>query len=98
MARAAGAIGRELRALLTNRMVWIWIVVWVATRALIVADVGFWDHVHRLHLQDVANYDTWSHQLTAGSFPSGETWQYPPGAALVMLVPRVGPWSYADSF
>lgn len=99
MARAAGGVlSRELRALLTNRMVWVWVVVWIATRALIVADVGFWDHVHRLRLEDVANYDTWSHQLTAGSFPSGETWQYPPGAALVMLAPRVGPWSYADSF
>jgi hypothetical protein len=80
-------------------MAWIWIGVWVATRALIVADVGFWDHAHRLHLQDVGNYQVWSNHLTdAGSFPSGEAWQYPPGAGLVMLLPRVGFGSYADSF
>lgn len=80
-------------------MVWVWIGVWIATRALIVANVGFWDDVHRLHLQDVGNYEVWSHQLTADhAFPSGEAWQYPPGAALVMLLPRIGLAGYADSF
>jgi len=88
-----------LRPLLRNRTLWIWIGVWVATRALILADVGFWDDVHRLHLQDVGNYQAWSNQLTRdGAFPSGEAWQYPPGAALVMLLPRVGFGSCADSF
>src|SRR4051794_18670564 len=99
MAEAAGGAVRGLRPLLTNRMVWIWVGVWVATRALILADVGFWDHVHRLHLQDVSNYDVWSHHLTRdGTFPSGEAWQYPPGAAMVMLLPRIGFADYGESF
>jgi hypothetical protein len=79
--------------------VWIGAGVWIATRALIVADVGFWDHAHQLRLQDVGNYQAWSHQLISdGAFPSGEAWQYPPGAALVMLVPRIGFGDYAESF
>jgi glycosyl transferase family 87 len=65
--------------------------VWLATRALVVVDVS--------HLQDVNNYEAWSHYLTAhGTMPSGRSWQYPPGAAFLMLVPRLGPGSYGDSF
>jgi len=65
--------------------------VWIATRALVVVDVS--------HLQDVNNYEAWSHYLTAhGAMPSGGSWQYPPGAAFLMLVPRLGPGSYGDSF
>jgi hypothetical protein len=79
-------------------LVWIWLSVWIATRALIVADVGFW-HDAGPRLQDVNNYEVWSHYLTAhGALPTGEAWQYPPGAAFLMLLPRLGPGTYADSF
>jgi len=78
--------------------VWIWLGVWIATRALVVADVGFW-HDAGPRLQDVNNYEVWSHYLTAHhALPTGEAWQYPPGAAFLMLLPRLGPVSYADSF
>jgi hypothetical protein len=87
-----------VRQIHTHRRVWIWIAVWIATRALIVGDVGFW-HDGGPRLQDVDNYEVWSHYLTAhGALPSGEAWQYPPGAAFLMLLPRLGPGSYADSF
>ncbi|MDH6120582.1 hypothetical protein ABH930_003857 [Kitasatospora sp. GAS204A] len=37
-------------------------------------------------------YEKWSHQLAQGSYPIGDpTWQYPPGAAFVMLAPRLIP-------
>lgn len=81
-----------------NRLFWIWLGVWVATRALIVADVGFW-HDAGPRLQDVNNYEVWSHYLTAqGAIPGGEAWQYPPGAAYLMLLPRLGVGSYGESF
>jgi hypothetical protein len=68
----------------------------LTTRGLVVADVGFWDHPH---LQDVNNYEVWSHYLTARhAIPSGESWQYPPGAAFLMLAPRLGPGAYGESF
>ncbi|HVO55759.1 MAG TPA: glycosyltransferase family 87 protein [Solirubrobacterales bacterium] len=63
--------------------------------------VGFWDHVHALDLQDVIHYDSWSHLIvSAGSLPAGPAWQYPPGAALVMVVPRLALWfsSYGQAF
>lgn len=64
-----------------------------------VADVGFWDDVSRLRLQDVNDYDIWAQYLTTHhAIPSEETWQYPPGAAFLMLLPRLGPGTYGESF
>jgi len=65
--------------------------VWVATRALVVADISHW--------QDVGNYEAWSHYLTAHhAMPGGESWQYPPGAAWLMLLPRLWPGAYGPAF
>jgi Glycosyltransferase family 87 len=88
---------------LGDRKTWIWLgavaAVWLATRALIVADVGFWNHVSNLRLEDVNNYETWSYYLTTHhALPSGESWQYPPGAAFLMLLPRLGPGNYGEAF
>ncbi len=61
--------------------------------------VGFWDQGSELRLQDVNNYEVWSHYLTANqALPGGEAWQYPPGAAFLMLLPRLGPGTYGESF
>jgi hypothetical protein len=81
-----------------NRKTWIWLAVWVLTRALIVAEVGFWAGPHP-HLEDVNNYEVWSHYITShGAFPGGEAWQYPPGAGLLMLLPRLVPTGYGEAF
>jgi Glycosyltransferase family 87 len=82
----------------TSRQIWIWLAVWLATRALIVAEVGFWASPHP-HLQDVGTYETWSHHLTSDhAFPGGDAWQYPPGAGLLMLLPRLAPFGYGQAF
>lgn len=87
-----------MRSLLGDRKHWIWLAVWVASRALIVAEVGFWATAHP-HLQDVNRYQAWSHTLAdAGAFPGGDAWQYPPGAGLPMLIPRVLPGDYLQAF
>jgi len=87
-----------VRSLLGDRKHWIWLAVWVATRALIVAEVGFWATAHP-HLQDVSRYEAWSHTLTSeGAFPGGDAWQYPPGAGLLMLLPRLIPAGYGEAF
>lgn len=63
----------------------------MATRGLVVLDISHW--------QDVNNYEAWSHQLTAlHTMPGGESWQYPPGAAWLMLAPRLWPESYGGAF
>jgi len=87
-----------VRSVLHDRKTWIWLAVWLATRALIVAEVGFWASPHP-KLEDVNNYEVWSHFITANSaFPDGEAWQYPPGAGLLMLLPRLVPVGYGEAF
>ncbi|MDJ0343543.1 glycosyltransferase family 87 protein [Streptomyces sp. H10-C2] len=77
---------------------WPLAVYWAASRMVMLAvlrtgqgDIA--QEVHRL-------YARWSGQLAAGSFPAGDvTWQYPPGAGLVMLGPRLLPMmSYLQGF
>lgn len=86
-------------SILGNRLTWICLAVWLATRAFTVADVGFWGSASQLRLEDVGTYETWSHVLTSQhALPAGPAWQYPPGAALLMLLPRIGPGTYGESF
>jgi hypothetical protein len=76
----------------------IWLAVWLATRFLAVAEIGTFARSHP-NLQDVANYQIWAHVLTAhGEFPGGRGWQYPPGAGLMMLIPRAIPAGYGAAF
>ena len=35
---------------------------------------------------------------TQHAIPGGESWQYPPGAAFLMLVPRIGAGTYGEAF
>ncbi|MCX5200860.1 DUF2029 domain-containing protein [Streptomyces sp. NBC_00237] len=76
--------------------------VWVLTRALqvlLVSEVfgrvgdGINGEVHRI-------YRTWYEQLLTGAFPLDDVmWQYPPGAALVILSPALLPGlSYFQAF
>lgn len=97
--RVAGRTANAARSVLADRRIWVWAGVWLATRALIVSEVGFWSTVSPPHLEDVNNYATWSHYLTTHhAFPGGEAWQYPPGAAFLMLAPRLVPAAYGESF
>lgn len=87
-----------MRPILRDRRTWIWLAVWIATRALVVAEVGFWATSHP-RFEDVNNYETWSHYISSHhALPGGEAWQYPPGAGLLMLLPRIFPVSYGAAF
>jgi hypothetical protein len=86
------------RTALGDRRVWIWIGIWIVTRALMVAQVGFWNDVGGLELQDVNSYESWSNYLAEGHMPTDDGWQYPPGAAFVMLLPRIGGAPFGQSF
>ncbi len=68
----------------------LWIVVWILTRALILAQVGFWQP-EGPEYEDVNVFEGWSHWISSTHvLPQEETWQYPPGAAFLMLIPRIG--------
>lgn len=70
---------------------WVWVGVWLLTRAAMVVQVGFWNHATGLQLEDTGTvYAPWSAQLNAGALPADANWQYPPGAALLLLLPRLG--------
>ncbi len=73
----------------------IWIAVWVLTRALMIVQVGFWLPSGPQY-QDVVLYHEWSQfMVETGGLPNEELWQYPPGAAFVMLAPRLS-WAEFD--
>jgi hypothetical protein len=79
-----------VRALLRNRTFWIWIGVWIVTRALMVVQVGFWNHETGINYQDSDQYFLWSEILAHQHImPIEDTWQYPPGAAFLLLIPRL---------
>jgi hypothetical protein len=85
--------------MLADRKVWIWATVWLLTRGLIVSHVGFWNDVTHLQFEDVHTYEVWSNELvTNHALPAEEAWQYPPGAAFLMLLPRLSWASFGDSF
>nr|WP_030209881.1 glycosyltransferase 87 family protein [Streptomyces bikiniensis] len=50
--------------------------------------------------REVALYEHWYGKFAAGTFPPGDaTWQYPPGAGLVIMSPGVLPWlTYFQAF
>lgn len=78
-------------ALLRSKKVWAWAAVWLLTRFLIVAHVGFWNDAIGPQWEDVSIFGVWSEQLGAHHMlPNEEAWQYPPGAALLLVLPRIG--------
>ncbi|WP_327676400.1 glycosyltransferase family 87 protein [Kitasatospora sp. NBC_00458] len=74
---------------------------WVATRTLLMLLVT---GVLRMPGGDITAdvwiiYHAWYGVLQTGTFPLDDvTWQYPPGAALVIMLPGLLPWSYLVSF
>ncbi|WP_204075473.1 glycosyltransferase family 87 protein [Planotetraspora phitsanulokensis] len=84
-----------------NSLPWRVLTAWVVTRAVLllavtqVIPVGHAGHFEN----DVALYRDWSQALLAGHFPAGDDkWQYPPLAALPMVVPHLLPWTYHLDF
>lgn len=93
----ARMVGAESRSY-SYAKVGIWILVWVLTRALIVAQVGFW-LPEGPEYQDVNAYQGWSDWIVSTHLlPLEETWQYPPGAGFLMLIPRIGGGSFGTEF
>jgi len=66
--------------------------VWIVSRLFILAQVGIWDSVNGVNYQDVNYYEATSNHLAdTRTMPEGDSWQYPPLAALLFLVPRLSP-------
>lgn len=88
-----------MRAALGNRKIWIWAAVWLFTRGLILSHVGFWNDSTGIQWEDVSIFEEWSERLGVQHvLPAQKAWQYPPGAALLMVLPRLGGAGFGDSF
>ncbi|HEY3492601.1 MAG TPA: glycosyltransferase family 87 protein [Solirubrobacterales bacterium] len=73
-----------------NRKVLLWVGAWILTRALMVIQVGFWSDLGT-NYQDVEFYKNWANTLADfHQMPDEDSWQYPPGAAFLLLIPRLG--------
>lgn len=95
----ARGVGSALQRLFQSPRFWIWVAVWLLTRALIVSYVGYWNDASGVQFEDVHTYEVWSNEIVANhALPNEEAWQYPPGAAFLMLLPRLGWGSFGDSF
>ncbi|MGW4891123.1 glycosyltransferase 87 family protein [Kitasatospora sp. NPDC004240] len=74
---------------------------WLATRTLLLL---LTTNVLRMPGGDITAdvgviYHGWYKVLQTGTFPLDDvTWQYPPGAATVIMLPGLLPWSYLVSF
>jgi hypothetical protein len=80
-----------LRSLSRNRTLWFWGGAWVLGLVLMVVQVRIWDHVNGVNYQDAFEYKHWSEILVHQRLmPTEDTWQYPPGAAFLLLMPRIG--------
>lgn len=74
---------------------------WVLTRAFLLAAPQVWLYPHGPSATgDVRLYAQWSATLADARFPVGDpSWQYPPGAALLLVVPRlISGAHYAGTF
>lgn len=68
-----------------------WAAIWILGSAFMVVQVGFWNHTTHVQLQDVNVFQEWSNFIVANhALPVENSWQYPPGAAFLMLIPRIG--------
>ncbi|WP_197523445.1 glycosyltransferase family 87 protein [Actinokineospora pegani] len=72
-------------------------VAWLVSRVVLVAVVF---GIGEVAWREVTYYQRWHDQLVDGTFPVDDvSWQYPPGAALVMLLPRLMPFGgYVPAF
>src|SRR5690242_12488325 len=75
------------------------LVVWVASRLMLVGFVRKWFPYRGDAVGDVRFYHEWSNTLLHGHFPTDPRWQYPPGATLPIMAPRLVPFGgYLNAF
>lgn len=75
------------------------IAVWVFTRAAMLSNLGYLHPGAHVSFQDVEIFHGWADSIVrTHHLPVGNDWQYPPGAAIVFLLPLLAPGHYADAF
>jgi Glycosyltransferase family 87 len=81
------------------RYLWAAAMTWILTRALMVSELGYLRAGTKIEYQDVNVFQNWADRIFSTRLVPGEpAWQYPAGAVLVFLVPRVAPGHYGAAF
>ncbi|MCB0878768.1 MAG: DUF2029 domain-containing protein [Thermoleophilia bacterium] len=88
---------RQLEPQRLDRLVWP---VWLVTRLLVLGLVLGISRGRASEMQDIAYYlEVARHVVDTGSLPTDAMWQYPPGAALVLVIPlAAGSAAYGITF
>lgn len=73
--------------------------VWLVTRAAMLSNLGYFHPGVHILFQDVRLFHIWADSIVrTHHLPIGEDWQYPPGAAVVFLLPMLVAGHYGDAF
>ncbi len=70
---------------------------WLITRLALADDLHWFGR--RTSYEDVSVYRAWAHEIVhTHHLPTGTSWQYPVGAALLFLLAEIGPGHYDRTF
>lgn len=73
--------------------------VWLATRGMMVSELGYWRRGTKVNYEDVFVYQSWASRImSTHSLPGEPAWQYPPGAIVAFLIPRQFGGNYGAAF
>lgn len=72
---------------------------WIVTRALMLSELGYWRKGTTVSYQDVNVFHDWASRIVSThSLPAEPSWQYPPGAVIAFLIPRLFGDGYRGAF
>lgn len=75
-----------------------WAAVWLASRGMMISDLGYGRPGAVVQHQDLNVFQAWADSIArTGRLPTDEAWQYPPGAAFLFLLPRIA-FNYKPMF
>ena len=74
-------------------------VVWIVTRAIMLSEIGYWRKGTTVNYQDVDVFHDWASRImSTHTIPPDPSWQYPPGAIVAFVLPRLFGDGYRGAF
>ncbi len=87
------------RAGILDRQLALVALAWLVTRAIMLSELGYWRKGTTVSYQDVNVFHDWASQImSAHAIPPDPSWQYPPGAIIAFVLPRLFGDGYRGAF
>ena len=84
---------------LARRQIALAAVTWLVTRAIMLSELGYWRKGATVNYQDVNVFHDWASRImSTHSIPPEPAWQYPPGAIIAFVLPRLFGDGYRGAF